>query len=171
MGTLFTLTQDIKTIASEAIDDLINQLGKPCTLIYPPVWHPCENCVYDIIGQKSSNRWISGGPIPFQDGAVCPLCGGAGKRADEVTETITMLVENKASAFYKLPTNIQLPAGSIQTKGFLSDWPKVIKAQQCIVQNGVFPATLRYVLAGEPIDIGNIIQGRYMICLWKRAGG
>lgn len=172
MGKIFTLTNDIKQIAADAIDDLIDQLGKSCTLVYPPVWTVCANCVFDPVGDKSANRWVSGGPIPFQDGAVCPLCSGAGKRADENTEVITMLIANQPSHFFtKLPGSLQLPSGSIQTKGYLSDWPKVIRSKEMILQKGVFPTTLRYVLKGEPIDVGNIIQARYMVCNWLRAGG
>ena len=140
MGKIFTLTPDITKIASDAIDDLIDQLGKQCTLVYPPVWTVCTNCVFDPVGDKSANRWVSGGPIPFTDGAVCPLCDGAGKRADETTEVITMLIANQPSHYFaKLPSNIQLPSGRIQTKGYLSDWPKVIRAKEMILQKGIFP--------------------------------
>lgn len=165
MGNVFTLTPDIKAIATGAIDDLITQLGKDCLLVYPPSWTPCVNC-------GAGNRWVTGGPAPFPDGAVCPVCDGSGQRADEVTATVRMLVAvGPAQFFKKLPVGVQVPDGLIQTKGFVADLPKVLQAREMVLQPGTLPVKLRYVLAGEPVDAGSIIQNRYFVCEWRRAGG
>ena len=64
MGKIFTLSDDIKSVVTDALDDLITELGKDCRLVYPPRFVPCGNCIYDPIAGKSSNHWKSGGPIP-----------------------------------------------------------------------------------------------------------
>lgn len=172
MGTVFTLTDDIKAVVTAGLDDLMTELGKNCTLVYPPKYAACVNCVFDPIGNKSSNRWVTGGPVPFPEGSICPFCGGNGKRADEVTVTIKMLVRAESSQFWvKAPAGFQVPTGSIQTKGFLTDVQKVLTAREMIVQPELQTIIrYRYTLVGEPLDVGNIIQGRYFVALWQRAG-
>jgi hypothetical protein len=172
MGKVFTLTADIRQIAQDAIDDLLDQLGKACRLYYPPRLVPCGNCIYDPIGHKSSNRWIDGGPVPFGAGSVCPLCSGEGRCAQEVTETITMLVASAPAHFWvKGPAGVEVPAGTIQTKAYLKDLPKILMARSMVLQPELEAIIRwRYALDGEPVDAGNIIQGRYVICQWKRAG-
>ena len=169
MGTIFTLTNDIKTIAQAAITDLINQLGKQCQLVYPPTVSVCPNCYFDSLNNKSTNIFLPGGPTPFPDGSICPVCSGSGNLATETSTTITMLIANHPSKFFIKIPHIEVPAGAIQTKGFIADLPTVMKAQAMILQP-TFPNRLRYVLAGEPIDEGNIIQNQYFVATWKRAG-
>jgi hypothetical protein len=173
MGKLFTLTDDVRLIAQNAIDDLIDQLGKDCRLIYPPDWQQCANCIYDSIGEKSSNIWITGGPIPFDAGSTCPMCGGVGRRAIEKTANIRMLVQAEPSKWWvKPPFNVQVPTGMIQTKGYMSDVPRLLQSRKMIFQTDIEGIMrMRYELVGEPIDQGNIIQGRYFVALWQRVPG
>lgn len=172
MAKLFTLSADVKKIAQDAIDDLIDQLGKDCLLIYPPLPEPCNNCILDPIGNKSSNYWVSGGPIPFPNGGICPSCNGSGYHFTETTKAIKLLIANSPSEwFVKTPSNIQVPDGTIQTKGYVTDLPDVLQSRKLIVQVGLQPI-IRYVydLKGEPIDQGNIVQGRYWVGMWQRVG-
>ena len=120
MAKIFTLSNDIKQIAQNAIDDLIDQLGKDCLLSYPPFPELCNNCILDPIGNKSSNHWTNGGPIPFPNGGICPLCNGDGYHYKEVTKSIKLLISNSPSQwFVKMPAGIQVPAGSIKRKVML----------------------------------------------------
>lgn len=176
MGKVFALTPDIISIAQDALDDLLaphaeGGLAKTCQLIYPPVLSECVNCIYDPIGDKSSNRWITGGPMPFPDGGICPVCNDVGKLATTPTENIQLGVQSDPAHFYlKVPFGVRVPAGTIQTKGFITDLPKVLQAQEMIVAPGKFPIVMRYVMDGEPIDTGSIIQSRYWFAFWKRVG-
>ena len=172
MANIFTLDSSIVTIASQAIDDLINQLGKACLLLYPPRAQACNNCIPDPVGRKSSNHWLSGGPMQFPDGSMCPLCNGVGQLMQQHTETITLLCAWEPSKFFvKLPASVQLPAGSIQTKGFMVDLPRVLKARSVIIETLIQPIQrYRFDLVGEPVDPGNIVQGRYFVANWKRNG-
>lgn len=171
MGKVFTLTDGIRQIATDSLDDLLDQLGKHCKLVYSPAFLPCAACAADPAGLKPGNAWVSGGPLPLPEGGLCPACGGTGFRAEEVFETITMLVANRPSQFYiPFPANVQVPAGAIQTKFYLSDLGKVRRASQMILQPELSSVAMwRYELEGEPVDVGNIIQGRYCVALWKRA--
>ncbi len=172
MAKIFTLSNDIKQIAQNAIDDLIDQLGKDCLLSYPPFPELCNNCILDPIGNKSSNHWTNGGPIPFPNGGICPLCNGDGYHYKEVTKSIKLLISNSPSQwFVKMPAGIQVPAGSIQTKGYVTDLPDVLQSRRLILQVSLEPMVrFTYELAGEPIDQGNIIQNRYWVAVWNRVG-
>lgn len=173
MGTIFTLTADIKAIARTAIDDLIQELGKDCRLLFPPLMKPCVNCLPDVIGKKSSNFWVNGGPIPFPGGTLCPMCDGKGLRAEQATAPIRMLIAWKPEKWVldRLP-NIEAPGGLIQTKGYLADVPKILQARQMVIETQI-EGVMRYAfeLASEPIDASNIIQGRYFVALWRRRNG
>lgn len=179
MPDLFTLTNDVKAITANAIDSLINQLGKACKLIYPPKMVPCGNCIADNVGMKSSNRWLSGGPLPFPDGSLCPLCNGKGFEAQEISESIKLLVTWNPKKFdYPLLQEkpgvqlVEVPAGTIQTKGFLSDMPRILQSRQLIVQTDIEGMNrYRFFLWGEPVDVSNIVQARYCVALWSRNGG
>jgi len=62
LAQLFEVSDDIKAIAQAGIDDLIDQLGKDCRLIYPSKMDDCINCVLvqDPIGK---NQQIVGGMV------------------------------------------------------------------------------------------------------------
>lgn len=172
MPKIFTISSDIKQIAQNAIDDLIDQLGKDCLLVYPPLPESCVNCIIDPIGNKSSNHWTNGGPMPFPNGSICPLCNGSGYHFEETTKPIKLLISNDPSQwFVKMPAGLQVPGGTIQTKGYVSDLPDVLQARKIIVQVSLEPMIrFTYELAGEPIDQGNIIQNRYWVAMWNRVG-
>lgn len=181
MAKIFTLSEDIKQIARDAIDDLIDQLGKNCRLYYPPRFVPCNNCLPETIGQLPSCRWIDGGPIYFPEGSVCPLCHGEGQRAEQLTEDVVMLLAMTPREFFlrgpseflkKVPANIEVADNIIQSKGYLRDLPKILRSREMVVQPELEAMIRwRYVLAGEPVDVGNIIQGRYFVANWRRVGG
>lgn len=174
MGTLFTLDDSTKSIVRDALDDLITEFGKVCRLVYPGKMTACGNCTYDNIGKKSSNHWRSGGPIPFAHGTTCPLCAGVGRHYSEVTEDITLLCEWDQKKFVSpIPgLDIRSPYSLLQTKGFLSDIPKVMRADHLILQVPIEGLVRkRFRRLGEPGDASNIVQGRYFVCLWEQSGG
>ena len=170
MGTIFTLEESVKAIITNALDDLITELGKMCRLVYPPRMVPCDNCIYDPIGRKSSNVYLNGGPIPFQN-VSCPMCDGSCKKAETQTEDIKFLCSLTPKDFFvPIPNlNLQVPFSVVQTKGFLRDVPKVRRADHMIFQtpiDGV--ATKKYKLDSDPADVSNIIQNRYFVATWKQ---
>ena len=73
------INDEIKALFKNAISALLDDaaLTVPCTLMYGGKFATCSNCIYDPIGKKSANRYLSGGPIPFNNGQICPFCHGA----------------------------------------------------------------------------------------------
>ncbi len=181
MPNIFEITPGIRELARMALDDMVDQLGKPCRLYHAPSLTPCPNCLVAVLGNgqrgKSSGRYKQGGPTAFPFGSKCPVCNGEGSISGaEVTEVVTMLTEMAPAKFWvdKLrwmkDESAQLPGGLIQTKFYARDLPKVLKAREMVVTTLEALQRYRYILAGEPISPGNIVQDRYIICTWRRAG-
>jgi hypothetical protein len=128
------------------------------------------NCVYDPIGKKSSNRYLNGGPLPFPNASVCPMCSGSGKRASEQTEIIQLAIEWNPSQWIKLgDQNIRLPDGTILTKGYINLIPKVKKAIEMIAAIDIEGLNqYRYKLYGEPVDRYSIFKYHYFEAYWER---
>ena len=171
MGTVFTLDAGTKAVIQDALDDLITELGKSCKIVYPARWVSCQNCQIDIIGNKSSNHWKTGGPLPFANGTICPLCTGVGKRAEDTYDTVTLLCNWEPKKFWQPVPNLNIGKGNgfLQTKGFISDMPKILKADHLIFQVPMEPyLSNKYKRISEPGDKSNIIQNRYFICTWEQ---
>lgn len=176
------ITRQIRDTAAEALDALMKPkeeggLGKRCRLIFDPRKTRCPNCTWDSANRRSAHHHRAGGPQPFPDGSLCPVCGGKGTLDTAVTEDVVLLCNWNPRTWVALPglnpanVNVEVPGGMVQTKGFLKDLPKVLQARKMVVQSEVEQVTrFTYALDGEPIDPGNIIQARYFIAMWKRAG-
>ncbi len=176
------ITPEIRKTAQDAIDSLMapteeGGLGKHCSLIFEPRKTRCPNCFWDSQNARSANRPKGGGPQPFPAGGLCPVCNGKGTLDTEVTEDIVLLLNWNPRTWAPMPgvspsnANLELPGGMFQAKGYLSRLPHVLKSRKILVESQA-AAYIRYVyvLDGEPIDAGSIIQGRYFLSLWKRAG-
>jgi hypothetical protein len=167
MSTYLQLDTETRSLIQGCMDDLVEIFGRPCTLVYPARMTPCENCVYDTVTQLSSNRWRSGGPIPFPNSTACPQCNGKGFAATEVSETLTFICETDPKKFIA-PFNklaLTVPAGYLQIKGRLTDIPKVERAEFLLYQ-----IDKRYVRVGEALDHFNLVPNRYFHCLFERRG-
>lgn len=154
----------------EAFDFLIDGLGKDCKLIYPAKRQQCENCFFDSVNQRSSNIYNGTGPISFQN-IQCPVCQGYGYRMIETTETIKfrLIWTDRETIVGSLP--IRVPYGLLETRGYLTDWPKVNEAQEIIAQLPIAPyKEFRYKKMTEGFDNFSIVQNRYFTCMWERQG-
>jgi hypothetical protein len=149
-------------------DALIDDLGNPCTIIYPPIASECPNCIYSPETGRSSDIYKTGGPSPFTNFTICPECGGEGRLYKEVTEVITMIVYWNPKSWYTVSTTIVSPDGMAQVIGYLTDLPKIQKAKS-VVLNSDTSAMVRYntVLSGEP-QLWGFRQNRYFIAFMKR---
>ena len=70
------INSDFKQLFTDALSALFydDALTLPCTIYYGTTkYEDCSNCVYDPIGQKSSNKFQDGGPVPFPFGNICPV--------------------------------------------------------------------------------------------------
>ena len=129
----------------------------------------CANCIYDPIGKKSSNRYITGGPIPFANGQICPMCGGVGRIAQEDSEEIALAVIWDQKNWIDLGVNIHAPEGYAQTISEMSSLPKIKKAKDIIFSIDIEKNAIhRFIRHGEPVPIG---MGRdsFIVTMWKRS--
>ncbi len=170
---VWSIDEQILKEAEEAFGDILTNWGRKCRLYYPAKKVSCVNCVYDPIGKKSANRFLTGGPAPFPAGGTCPVCSGSGFREQEMTEDVLLICAFSPKEFFypidKL--NIRSPDGMIQVKGKLEDIPKIKRATRIRVDVDKDPhLRLYYQLCGEPIDIHNIVRGKFFVCLLERTG-
>lgn len=161
MAKIFEIDNEVRQLMADAIDDLIDQIGKDCKLVYPPKLVPCTNC--------SLGRWKTGGPMPFTFG-VCPLCQGQAVKATENSEVIRMLVSwnVEPDILMAAPVDLRHPNSIVRTKGYIGHLPKVKQCDHMQIVNVDPYIHYNFKLYSEPIDPGSIVQGRYFIALWKR---
>lgn len=171
MGNIFTLTDTLKSTIQAALDDLITELDKTCRLYFPPKQVVCNNCILDPTSGKSSNYYLSGGPMEFPRGSICPVCHGSGRfKYEQATEDVNLLCTVDQHKFERPIRNLKLdwPTGAIQTKGFLTDALKIARCDYMHYQpNTSGYSTLKYKLASPIMDSSNIIQNRYFVCVWE----
>lgn len=150
------IPSSIWDLYNDVADDFINDnFGEDCVLVYPPNQTECPNCIVDLIGRKSSNRYKSGGPYYFQNGMICPYCNGEGFYNNEPTETIKLRVYWSPKDWVKTGTTLAIPDGSIQIIGFLSDLPKVMQAASIkVINKNDAHMTLSFVRIREPFYHG-----------------
>ena len=166
----------IQQIAADAFDTLILQFGKPCRLIYPAMMVPCpQGCPTPVGAKQATDVWRTGGMTKPGNISTCAVCGGTGQITKEQTEEITLLCDFDVKPWNRLQVpqevDFRVPGGFCQTKGFLTDMPKVLRCQSAVLNTKAEPY-LRYTykLLSEPIENYKIVQGRYFQALWQRAG-
>ena len=130
-----------------------------------------NNCIFDPVNNRSANRPLSGAPVPFAPGGTCPLCSGRGVQEVAVTEDITLKVNWEFKKFVAPPGDlkVRVPHSVVEVKSFLSDVPKLLKAQYLIVNLPIAPYLRQeFVLMGEPGDPSSMVPGRYAVSYWQR---
>jgi hypothetical protein len=184
MADLFVITQDIRNIGEQAINALINQLGKLCQVVYESeLVEQCPNCFFDTSNRRSTNKYNGTGPRSFTTGK-CPVCSGSGflPSTARATDTLTLLIDWQPKVWNFMDTNVTvqgaLPEGGkvakgdlVSMKGFIADMPKVMQAKHIILdyQNAQYENN-RFALWGEPVVQGNIIQTKYFNAYAVRIG-
>lgn len=158
---MLALSTSLRTKLNSIFDEMIEEWGKTCVLVYPP----------KLIVNGSGGNFRASGNKQTKVPANSPLSNGEGYKEQEITEEIRMSVVTDPRNFYvKFPANVQIPDGMIQTKGFIADLDKVMQATHLIVE----PATLigikwKYSKYSEPKDIYNVITDRYFYVNWIRS--
>lgn len=164
---MVSLPDEIFQEYESIVDDFINDnFGVDCKLIYPARRILCSNCVFDPIGQKSSNRYKHGGPAPFNFGN-CPMCGGAGLKEEEAEDTIKLRVYYSPKDWIKIADNISSDDADVQVIGFMSDMPKFNRANEIIVNSPQKNyETWKCVKSSKALPHG-FKQRRYFICFLR----
>jgi len=163
------------TTLKDTFDNAINAmlesdaLTLPCQLNFGVTkYESCDNCLYDPIGKKSSNRFLSGAPVPFRSGQQCPLCDGTGKRSVLTTENIDLIVLWQYKDWIDIGVNIHSPEGMVQTISKIADLPKIKKAKSAIFDTSIQNyAKHEFIRSGEPTPAG-LGRDSFIVTIWER---
>ena len=167
------IDSSFKSVFNNAISAILadDALTIPCTLEYGITkYEDCVNCLYDPIGQKSSNRFQDGGPAPFPFGTICPLCNGNGKKPVTSSENVNLAVIFEPRQFLEMSTPVNTADGYIQTLANKIMTPKLQRAKEITVAtdvSGFFSHRYQRVSEPTPIGLGN---NEFVLCMWRRSG-
>ena len=122
----------------------------------------------NTMGGRSVNYYRSGGPIPFNRGTPCPLCGGKGFKSIEATDSVEVRIYYRRRDFIDVGFQADVPNNVIQTIGYMSDYVKLTRAKELLVDIGTHNKG-RYKRISEPY-----VQGfkqnptQYIVIFWER---
>ena len=104
------------------VDYLIDgELGTNCSLIFTPVYGPCDNCFIDTETRKSSHIYNGTGPQDFPNYTLCPRCNGRGTLSEPVTKNVRLRVYWDAKDWKKFGHSLQAPDASAMIIGYMDD--------------------------------------------------
>lgn len=163
------INANFKNVYKKAIDSLLEQdaLSTACTFEFLNSNNPvyCNNCVYDIITKRSSNRYNGTGLAPFAEDSLCPVCLGKGIENLNHKEYARMMVifDSKYWMNWNSKTmNIEnIAAQSICSLDLLN---KIINTSYVYFDNDEIS---KYALAGQP-QLAGLGDFNYLITLWSR---
>ena len=162
------MTLNLPSSAFTKLNEAILLFNRTCTLVYPERRQTCENCVTNTFGGRSTSFYKSGGPFPFNQGELCPLCGGEGYKNVETTESVELRIYYNRRDFIDVGFNADIPNNVIQTVGYMDDYAKLTKAKELLVDVGPHNKG-RYKRISEPYNQGfkqNPTQ--YIVIFWER---
>lgn len=141
-GKLFEVDDATLATAQDGFDDALDFFAKSCVLVY-----------------------AGGAPAPSQN----PWAGG-GDSPSAHTDTVNLSISWEERDYWvRLPSGTKAPEGAIQTKGYMTDVDKVIRASYLLVEDPLGRGLRqKFERAGDPVDPSNIIQNRYFVCNWRR---
>jgi len=165
------LTSSLKSLYSNAIQQLISDLGREVTLTLPPSTSGCPNCEFLSVAGRSIGRYDSSNPhvgkpynIPFPDGYKCPVCRGEHEiKVKKLGVWRATVVKNPKSLKYEdygvLPENV------VMTKMVIEAWNDITNCSRARIDG------LDYTKLSDPVKIGLGNEGsdlKFINCLWKR---
>jgi len=169
------ITSEFKTLYTNAIDALLEDDAcmVQCTLVYEgSKFTDCPNCIFDPVTGKSSNIYVSGGPLEFHTG-ICPYCGGMGRIEDKQTESIYLLpLWNYRDwiGWAGTAEGSRAADGMIQTISKMSTITSIKRAKEVIINTALTQYTNHtFTRASEPNPCG-LGNDAYIFTMWKRAG-
>jgi len=126
----------------------------------------CPNCIYDPGLKKSSNKYKTGGPVPFSIGQICPYCYGIGFHGEEKTETIYLAIIADHTKWINPPTNIAIPDNMIQSISKIDLYDSFKQCKDMTVLYNATGSNPRYNLYGDPTPAG-LGNNKYIFAMWK----
>ena len=125
-----------------------------------------NNCLLNVVGNKSSNRYQAGGPTPFV--GICPVCNGAGKIPTEQTASIDLAIIYDYREWINIGIEIGSPLGYVQSLSLLKTLDDLKEAKELIVDTNISKyVNQRFERVGEPQPCG-FGQATIVVTMWKR---
>lgn len=151
-----TITNAITSAISKyqkVATSLMEALGINCELVYVPIRQECRNCVFDTLGQKSSNIYNGSGPQPFTEG-LCPYCNGLGFKLVQTSEIIKLRINwSPKPGLNGVP--LVIPDGSVQIIAPIELLPKIMKTASIKINSDKTDYHCwTFVIFSEPITVG-----------------
>ena len=175
MGDYFNISADDMVTIAGTFDDMLTVFGKTCKLIYPHTETVCPNCIINTMTGFSTNTYKVGGPTPFIQGEVCPVCESKGYiDSSYLTDDITMVITWEPKEWLKNSLTdkniVAMPGGFVLSRGMATDLSKVLKAERVFLDTSNPLIVNNYKLFGQPVLSGPITSNRYFIAMWERVG-
>jgi len=168
------ITEAVHQLYTDGIDALLEQgaCTVPCRVSYGITkWTECPNCIFNPNTKRSSNKYKSGGSIPFNTG-ICPYCKGEGRLPDSQTDTIYLLpVWNykewmPISSVHKIL--LQTPEGYVQTLSKMATIATLKRAKDIIIDTNIEDhVRQKFTRYGEPEPCG-LGRSSYIATMWQK---
>ena len=165
---------NIPSTVFDIYNEAILLFTRTATLVYPGKRVDCPNCRMDTFGTrtKSVSVYTQGGPIPFERGMPCPYCNGRGYKEQEETEDITTRIYWDKRYWIDVGIPADVPQGSIQTISYMTDLPKIQRANYLIPNSDGIQNYQRNLFqkAGPSYPQGfKQNETKYVVTFWKIA--
>jgi hypothetical protein len=146
----------------DVIDSTFTIFGITCQLVYVEKVEEISSSFdnFPTINSISAHRRGPGAPAFSRAGSVF--------REVETIEDIKLKVYWDSRSWVKVSQDIVAPDNSIQTIGYMTDLPKILRAKELIVHKDIKDyGELRFKRTGEHFPVG-LKQTRYFACFWER---
>jgi len=167
------VSASFKQSFNNAIDSLLENTActVPCQVINgDTLFTDCPNCEYSPTFGRSSNKYTTGGPIPFSFG-ICPYCKGAGRLASENTSIIYLALiwdYKDWIGWSGVEARTLADKGFVQSISILIDTYTIIKNAKSIILNTDIELYKhrKFQRYGEPNPLG-LGDDRYILTMWQ----
>lgn len=166
------ISKDFLAYFNQSINAILQSgaLSLSCTLTFDNNASKtlCNNCTYDPITQRSTNRYNNTGPQPFAEYTICPVCFGRGNIEGSLQQKkIDLGVIFDSKYFVNVNKNVNISDGTIQT---ICSSLYMIDIKNCtslVVNNKNQYGLYYYERANDPILCG-LGNTDYIITMWNR---
>jgi hypothetical protein len=173
---LLNMAINIPSDVFKTYNEAVKLFTRTAVLVYPEKREECPNCYMDTLSGRgrSVSLYKPGGPIQFSRGMPCPYCNGDGYKATEITENIEARIYWDKKFWVDIGIPINVPDGSIQTISYMTDLPKINKANYLIPHyDGIEKYDeMRFQKSGSSYPQGfKQNETRYVVTFWSRMNG
>jgi len=142
-----------------------NFWSRPLTFVYEDVKVECTNCYSS--GGRSNGIYRTGGPIPFDDGSICPYCDGQGYQTVQNKEDSKARMYFNRKDWKSIPPAVNIDNIAAQMVFNIADLNKILSCKHIIANYyGTDNGTILFLLA-KPFPQGFPNNpSQYIITFW-----